>query len=86
MKYEKLLDDALKKLPEVTLNKERFEMPKAKGHIQGNKTIISNFIQIADYIGRSREHLLKYILKELATPGEIKKEFYEFYLNKLKKQ
>jgi len=76
MKYEKLLDDALKKLPEVTLNKERFEMPKAKGHIQGNKTIISNFIQIADYIGRSREHLLKYILKELATPGEIKKEFF----------
>jgi len=48
-------------------------MPKIRGHIQGNRTILSNFSQIAQHLGRTQEHMLKFILKELATPGEIKK-------------
>jgi translation initiation factor 2 subunit 2 len=71
--YEKLLDKARKELPESVLKAERFEIPKVKGHIQGNRTIISNFFQIADTFRREPEHLLKYILKELATPGELTK-------------
>ncbi len=51
----------------------RFEIPKVRGHIQGNKTIISNFQQIADILHRPVEHLLKYTLRELATPGELTK-------------
>jgi translation initiation factor 2 subunit 2 len=43
------------------------------GHLQGNRTVLSNFIQIAEHIGRPPEHLLKFILKELATPGEFQK-------------
>ncbi|MBI2575417.1 translation initiation factor IF-2 subunit beta [Candidatus Woesearchaeota archaeon] len=73
MQYEKLLERAKSKLPESALETARFEMPKAKGHIQGNRTIISNFYQIADTMRREPEHLLKYVLKELATPGELKK-------------
>ncbi|MBN2111728.1 translation initiation factor IF-2 subunit beta [Candidatus Woesearchaeota archaeon] len=73
MDYEKLLEEARKKLPESTLKHERFEVPKVRGHIQGNRTILSNFYQIAETLGREPEHLLKYILKELATPGELKK-------------
>ena len=34
--YEKLLKDAKKKLPEVKVCAERFEVPKVTGHIQGN--------------------------------------------------
>ena len=68
-----MLEKARKELPEHILKSERFEIPKVKGHIQGNRTIISNFQQIADVLGRPAEHLLKYILKELATPGELKK-------------
>ena len=60
-------------LPESILERNRFEIPKVKGHVQGNKTIISNFLPIADALSRQPEHMLKYILKELATPGEIKK-------------
>ncbi len=60
------------KLPESVKNIERFTVPKVRGHIQGNRTIISNFVQIAEYLGREPDHLLKNILKELATPGEIK--------------
>ena len=71
--YEKMLEDARKSLPEVVFIKERFEIPKVLGHMQGNRTIVSNFLQIASALRRNVEHLLKYVLKELATPGEIKK-------------
>ena len=72
MDYEQLLERARQTLPETAAGNSRFEVPKVRGHIQGNKTIISNFSQIANDIGRPIEHFLKYILKELATPGEIK--------------
>ena len=73
MEYNDLLKKARKELPKSVFEKERFEIPPVRGHIQGNKTILSNFLQIADILQRKPEHLLKYILKELATPGEIKK-------------
>ena len=73
MDYKKMLEDVRKNLPEVVFLKERFEIPKALGHIQGNRTIITNFLQIASTLRRDVSHLLKYVLKELATPGEIKK-------------
>jgi len=69
--YEQLLEKAKASLPEVKENVERFEIPKATGHIQGNKTIISNFGNIVKIFNRPPEHLLKYLLKELATPGNI---------------
>jgi len=68
-----MLEDARKSLPEAVFLKERFEIPKVLGHIQGNRTIISNFLQIASALRSNTNHLLKYVLKELATPGEIKK-------------
>ncbi len=73
--YESLLDRGKKALPETSQAKERFEMPKIRGHVQGNKTVLSNFFQIAQQLGRKPEHMLKFILKELATPGDIKKQF-----------
>ena len=71
MDYEQMLKKARKELPESVFNIERFEVPKVTGHLQGNKTVISNFHQIADILGRSPEHLLKFVLKELATPGQL---------------
>lgn len=71
--YKKMLEEARKSLPEAVFIKERFEIPKVLGHMQGNRTIISNFLQIASALRRNVDHLLKYVLKELATPGEIKK-------------
>ena len=66
-----MLKKARSEMPESVFESERFEIPKVTGHIQGNRTIISNFFAIADVLGRSPEHLLKYILKELATPGNM---------------
>ncbi len=71
--YEKLLARGEKSIPKTAAKEERFSIPKVRGHIQGNKTVISNFYQIADTIHRKPEHMLKYILKELAAPGELKK-------------
>ncbi len=72
MKYEDLLKDARKSLPEAAFEKQRFDIPKVRGHLQGNMTVISNFRQIAQTLGRPEEHLLKFVLKELAAPGAIK--------------
>ena len=71
--YKQLLEEARKELPEHVFQKERFEMPKVKGHIQGSRTVISNFLQIANDLRRDPDHMLKFVLRELATPGEIKK-------------
>ncbi|MBI2108273.1 translation initiation factor IF-2 subunit beta [Candidatus Woesearchaeota archaeon] len=71
--YKEMLEETRKGLPEVVQIRDRFEIPKVMGHVQGNRTIISNFLQIASTLGREVDHLLKFVLKELATPGEIKK-------------
>ena len=68
-----MLEDVRKNLPEAVSLKERFEIKKVLGNMKGKRTIISNFLQIASALRRDVEHLLKYTLKELATPGEIKK-------------
>ncbi|MAE13379.1 translation initiation factor IF-2 subunit beta [Candidatus Woesearchaeota archaeon] len=76
--YEALLDKAKTELPEVKETTERFEIPNVRGHVEGNKTIVSNFHQIATHLRRKPRHLLKFILKELATPGELKQKVVIF--------
>lgn len=70
--YEKLLDEAFSKIKPVENKIDRFEIPKVEGKIEGVKTIINNFKQICSYIRRNPEHVLKYLLKEIASPGTIK--------------
>tara|TARA_Y100000310_G_C20263265_1_gene614609 strand:+ start:32 stop:499 length:468 start_codon:yes stop_codon:yes gene_type:complete len=67
--YEKLLEKAQKDIPETARATQRFEIPKVTGHIQGNKTIITNFSQIVQILHRDQNHLLKYLQRELATPA-----------------
>ena len=71
MKYEEMLKLAKEKLPKVQSKSERFEVPKVKGHVEGNKTILVNFNRIADQIHRKPEHVLKFLQRELATPGRF---------------
>lgn len=76
--YEELLKRGLKQLPEVVIETSRFEIPKVKGHIQGNKTIISNINEIVEILRRPIAHIVKFLQKELATPGEVKGNFLVF--------
>ena len=68
--YEKLLDQAYKKVKQVNTSSGRFEIPQIKGHFEGKKTILTNFFQIADYLRRNPEHFQKFMLRELATSGQ----------------
>jgi len=73
-----MLERGKKSLPEISAGSERFVVPKITGHLEGNKTVISNFFQIASTLGRNPEHLLKYISRETAAKGEIKKQLLVF--------
>ncbi len=69
--YEQMLDEGINNLPEGVVKTERFEISKVRGHIQGNKTIITNFKEIIDSFRREQSHFLKFLLKELASPGLV---------------
>ena len=69
--YEKLLEDALRKIPKKTKKKSRFEIPKADVMISGKRTFIQNFGQITSMLNREPRILLKFLLRELAAPGVL---------------
>lgn len=73
-----MLKRGKEKLPEIAISTERFVVPKVTGHLEGNKTVISNFLQIASQLRRTPEHLLKYISRETAAKGEIKRQLLVF--------
>ena len=72
--YEQLLERAYSKINLVQTGSDRFNVPKAQGQVSGKTTIITNIKEIADYIRRPLEQVSKYLMKELATPGEIENE------------
>lgn len=59
-------------MPESVFKSERFKVPRIKGSVQGNHTIVNNFKQVADYIRRDPQHLLKFLVGELATQARLK--------------
>ena len=69
--YEELLKKAQEELPEQVKGSERFVLEKIRGHLEGSKTILVNLKKIAKDLSRDENHLLKYLLRELATPGKI---------------
>lgn len=73
MNYEDMLKKGMDEVPDSVKHQERFEIPKVKGRVEGNKTIIINFHQIAQALGRDIDHFLKFVLKSLATPGDLQK-------------
>jgi len=74
--YEQLLEEAYSKIKPVEADKkfDRWEIPSVKSAIQGNKTIIENFLQICSYIRRDCNHVIKFLSKELATFSKIENE------------
>lgn len=68
--YEEMLEDALKKV-KAKDSGERFEIPVIESLIEGNRTIIRNFMQVCDILKRDQNHLLKFLTRETAAPGSI---------------
>lgn len=80
MEYEKLLEEAYKKVKQTDSSGERFEIPKIEGHFEGKKTVLTNFYQMASQLRREPSHFQKFMLKELAASGQ--KEGDRLVLNK----
>ena len=74
--YEEMLDEAFEKIKplKISSNFERFEIPKANSQVIGNKTVISNFLQIVAYLRRDPLHLAKFLSRELASFTKIENE------------
>ncbi len=71
--YEQLLKQAYSKIKVVGVSSERFEVPKVRGQVAGKNTVITNIQEIASYIRRPIEHLVKFLQKELAVAGTLEK-------------
>ena len=71
MNYNDLLDRAIFKLPNEKVLNERFTVPDIKLYSEGKTTIIDNFLLISDVLRRDKDHLMKYLTRELGTAGKI---------------
>ena len=71
--YENLLEEAYKEVKPIKSG-ERFEVPKVEGHIEGTKTIVTNFKQICDHLRRDCQHVEKFLERGLATSGKMQGE------------
>jgi translation initiation factor 2 subunit 2 len=65
--YDNLLKRARSEIPEVTMKKERLEMPRLFVSMVGMRTTISNFKEVADTLDRDPQHILKFLTREMAT-------------------
>jgi len=65
--YDELLKRARSQMPEVSLKRERLELPRLLISTVGMRTIISNFKEVADVLDRGPQHILKFLTREMAT-------------------
>ncbi len=71
-KYSELLERAFASLPDKEqATAQEFNIPNAEVLIQGTKTIIKNFGQLADTARRKPELIARFLIKELGTPANI---------------
>jgi len=95
MKYEynDLLKRGCSQIPEVSLKKERLELPMLYVNTVGMRTIISNFKEVAAAFDRDPQHILKFLTREMATAatfhegraifqGKFRRDSFERLLNR----
>ncbi|MGD0729124.1 MAG: translation initiation factor IF-2 subunit beta [Candidatus Micrarchaeaceae archaeon] len=72
--YQKLLDRAFSKLPNLSADKGDFVIPNANVLNEGTKTIIRNILNIADVARRSPTEIARYLGKEFSVPVNIEEQ------------
>jgi translation initiation factor 2 subunit 2 len=58
-------------MPEVSVKKERLELPRIQIQTVGMRTIIFNFKDIANALDRDPQHVLKFLTREMATAATV---------------
>lgn len=71
MDYEALLERGLSKIPEKAIKSSKYETPQAETSVIGAKTVIYNFKEMAEKLNRNPNHMLKFMVRELATSGSL---------------
>lgn len=69
--YEQMLKEAIEKVPEDVKKERRLEIPSPQTIIEGNRTFITNFTDLANTMRRDPKHLSRFLFRELAKPGYI---------------
>jgi translation initiation factor 2 subunit 2 len=69
--YEKLLKRVRSQLPPEVFESKRFEIPKVHSGTIGTRTYVANYKEIAEYLNRDPQHLLRFLSREMATAGTI---------------
>ena len=72
MGYQELLRRGFSKVPKKEGGKDRFEMPRIRVQKSGSRTILVNVSDAAQALNREPSHMVKFLLKELATSGDVK--------------
>ena len=91
--YDELLKRAYSQMPEVSLKRERLELPRLLISTIGMRTIIFNFKEVADVLDRDPQHILKFLTREMATAatfhesraifqGKFKRDSFERLLHR----
>jgi translation initiation factor 2 subunit 2 len=65
--YDELLKRARSQIPEISTKRERLEIPRIQSTMIGLRTIILNFKEVSDALGRDPQHLVKFLSGEMAT-------------------
>jgi translation initiation factor 2 subunit 2 len=65
--YDELLKRACSQMPQVSVKRERLELPRLLIANVGMRTIITNFKEVADVLNRDPQHILKFLTREMAT-------------------
>ncbi len=63
--YENLLNRAIDQLPPEVFEHKRFKIPKAYSDIQGNRTFIKNFKDVAEDLNRDPTTCIKIFIKRI---------------------
>lgn len=69
--YNDLLKKAVAQMPEVSMKRERLELPKLFVTTVGMRTIIFNFREVAQILDRNPQHILKFLTREMATAAAL---------------
>jgi translation initiation factor 2 subunit 2 len=72
--YQKLLDRAFDKLPNLTAERTDFVIPAADVLSEGTKTIIRNIAVIADRARRNGADIARYMGKEFSVPVNVEEQ------------
>lgn len=69
--YNKLLKKVQSATSTKSIEEDRFKLPKVDIFYEGNTTVLKNFDKIINTLNRDANHLLKFLLGNVGTAGEI---------------